>query len=119
MVDIVRDPGGRSAIRIGGAVMADDPRRASSAQITDLAEQVREAMHDYRVRSGGRRVAAVHLSGAGAATPGVEGAITSALRRPLRAVGLEQIVSTRGLRIPSEQALSLVSTVGILLGGRR
>lgn len=118
-VAVVTDRGGRAGLRIGASVLRSGPELAAEPAdiVADLAHRLREIVAEYRARTGTTRVGAVFVSGAGSLSPGVEATVSAVLKRPLRRVALEQIVSTRGVQPDGESALDLVSTIGVVVGG--
>jgi type IV pilus assembly protein PilM len=119
-VAVVTDRGGRSGLRIGAHTLGRDSDDAAepSHGVAALADRVRETVEQYRSTPGTARIGTVFVAGAGAVAPGVESALSAALKRPLRVVGVEQLVSTRRSIPAGELRLDLVGTVGILIGAR-
>jgi type IV pilus assembly protein PilM len=84
--------------------------------INDVVARVRSTLAFYGGREGALPVAGVIVSGAGAAVPGMAGALASAIDIPVHAVGADAIAPIRGAAPAGDLALNLVSTVGIALG---
>lgn len=99
--------------------VARAPRSAAmpEAAIANLATRLRGTLSFYVERSA-RPVSRVLLSGAGAAAPGVSEALAAGLPTPVEYLDARRVVS--GRRIPEgEDALNLVATVGLAMGGMR
>ncbi|MDL9981377.1 type IV pilus biogenesis protein PilM [Microbacterium sp. ASV49] len=87
--------------------------------INDVVARVRSTLAFYSGRDGALPLAGVIISGAGAAVPGMAGALAAAIDIPIHAVGVDAIAQIRGAVPAGELALNLVSTVGIALGEDR
>jgi type IV pilus assembly protein PilM len=120
-IAIVTDQGGRAGLRIGAQALAPAPKRTKEPAdaVAALAARVHNVAESYRTRVGAARIGTVFVSGAGIVAPGLEQALSSVLKRPLRTVGVEQLVSTRQSAPTGELRLDLVSTVGLALGEAR
>jgi type IV pilus assembly protein PilM len=84
--------------------------------INDVVARVRSTLAFYGGREGALPLAGVIVSGAGAAVPGMAGALAAAIDIPVHAVGVDAIAQVRGTAPIGDLALNLVSTVGIALG---
>lgn len=100
----------RSAMRIGGSLTeARDPA------VVDLVNRVRSTVQFADSRPGATRVTTTHLSGAGAAVPGVHAALTEVLGMRVETVDIAAIAVLKA-PIEGELALDLVGTLGIVFG---
>jgi type IV pilus assembly protein PilM len=87
--------------------------------INDVVARVRSTLAFYAGREGALPLAGVIVSGAGAAVPGMAGALAAAIDIPVHAVGVDAIAQIRGVAPAGDLSLNLVSTVGIALGEER
>lgn len=116
-VALVTDRRGRASLRVqaGEASTAVAEATEAAASITDLARRLRSTVDFYASRAGGVKLAAILVSGAGAANPAVIPALQSALGYPVRTVDLAAVLGATG-DVEEEVALNLVGTIGIVLG---
>lgn len=84
--------------------------------INDVVARVRSTLAFYAGRDGALSLAGVIVSGAGAAVPGMAGALAAAIDIPVHVVGADSIAQIRGIAPAADLSLNLVSTVGIALG---
>ncbi|GAA4354148.1 type IV pilus biogenesis protein PilM [Microbacterium rhizosphaerae] len=87
--------------------------------INDVVARVRSTLAFYAGREGALPLAGVIVSGAGAAVPGMAGALAAAIDIPVHAIGVDAVAQVRGAAPAGELSLNLVSTVGIALGEDR
>lgn len=100
----------RSSMRVDSTI-AD----TTDPAVIDLVRRVRSTVQFYDSRPGAVPVTATHLSGAGAAIPGVHTALTQMLGTRVEMVDLASIATLKA-PIHPELALDLVGTLGIVYG---
>lgn len=109
---------GAPARRIRSASRAPRPTGMSESAVADLAARLRSTLAFYADRTGAQPVSRVLLSGAGAAAPGVAAALAASLPIPVEYLDVGQVITGR-LMPEGEDALNLLATVGLAMGGAR
>lgn len=103
--------------RTRSVARAPRPAAMPEAAVANLAARLRGTLSFYAERSA-KSISRVLLSGAGAAAAGVSEALAAGLPTPVEYLDAQRVVS--GRRMPQgEDALNLVATVGLAMGGVR
>jgi type IV pilus assembly protein PilM len=105
-----------AATALRAAAERTDAPAALDPVVADLAHRVRSTIAFYGDRPDGTSISGIHLSGAGAALPGLRSALVGGLDITVHEATIGDLVALEQTQVPSESALNLVSTVGVALG---
>ena len=87
--------------------------------VTDVVSRMRSTLAFYLNKQISSPIEQVLLCGAGSAVDGVAAGLADAVEIPVRTLGLQDLLPSRGADPTGELALNLVSTVGLALGRDR
>lgn len=100
----------RSSMRVDGSIT-----QTTDAAVIDLVRRVRSTIQFADNRPGAASVSAVHLSGAGAAIPGVHSALRQMLGTPVELVDIAAIATVK-TPMDHELGLDLIGALGVVYG---
>jgi type IV pilus assembly protein PilM len=119
VLETVPPSAGAPARRSRSSARIARPTGMSESALSDLVGRLRSTLAFYAGRSGDRPVGRVILTGAGAAADGVGDALAASLPLPLAYAGASEIVTGSIAAPTGEDALNLLTTVGLALGDAR
>jgi type IV pilus assembly protein PilM len=100
--------------------IAAHPAYDSDPAVGDLVGRLRDTLAFYESRPGAHLVSAIHVSGAGAAVPGVMAGFVDSVSAPVTIVSASDILKGAADNgSMSDLSLNLVSTIGLVLGVTR
>lgn len=94
------------------------PTGEAEPAVADLAARVRSTLEFYNNRNHAQPISSVFVSGPGVTVPGVWPALLASIDARLHGLSANELITARKGQAPEgDLAFTLVSTIGVLLGG--